>query len=216
MTVSTISPWDKGAHMDYLLRGLLVGLIFGVPAGAIGALTIQRALAGGFWPGFCTGLGSSAADVLYACVGVFGLTMVSDLLLAFQHPISLVGGLMIALLGVLILRRKGFGDAEQAGRPLSLPACFATAFAAAIANPSTILSFFAAFAVLGIGSNLTAAEGTFLIAGILLGTGCWWALLSALAARFRSRVTQKAGKILNLILGTLMLLFGIVMALQAF
>ena len=117
---------------------------------------------------------------------------------------------------MLILRKKSLAPDQPEQKALPLPACFATAFAAAIANPSTILSFFAAFAVLGIGSNLTAAEGAFLIAGILLGTGCWWALLSALAARFRSRVTQKAGKILNLILGTLMLLFGIMMALQAF
>ena len=199
-----------------LFRGLLVGLIFGVPAGAIGALTLQRALANGFWSGFLTGLGSSSADVLYACVGVFGLTVVSDFLTAHQGIISLVGGIIIALLGVLILRKKSLAPDQPEQKALPLPACFATAFAAAIANPSTILSFFAAFAVLGIGNNLTAAEGTFLIAGILLGTGCWWALLSALAARFRSRVTQKVGKILNLILGTLMLLFGIVMALQAF
>ena len=187
-----------------------------MPAGAIGALTLQRALANGFWSGFITGLGSSTADVLYACVGVFGLTVISDFLTAHQRIISLAGGIIIALLGVLILRKKSLAPDQPEQKALPLPACFATAFAAAIANPSTILSFFAAFAVLGIGSNLTAAEGAFLIAGILLGTGCWWALLSALAARFRSRVTQKAGKILNLILGTLMLLFGIMMALQAF
>ena len=52
---------------NYLIRGLLIGLIFGVPAGAIGALTIQRTLNGGFSAGLTTGLGSSAADLLYAC-----------------------------------------------------------------------------------------------------------------------------------------------------
>lgn len=197
-----------------LLRGLMVGLIFGVPAGAIGALTLQRALAYGFWPGFLTGLGSSAADVLYACVGVFGLTVISDFLAAHQGIISVVGGIIIAILGVLILRRKNIVTVQKEQKAIPLPACFATAFAAAISNPSTILSFFAAFAVLGIGNDLTAAEGVSLIAGILLGTGCWWALISGLAARFRGRVTQRAGKILNLALGTLMFLFGVVMVVQ--
>lgn len=56
---------------NYLVRGLLIGLIFGVPAGAIGALTIQRTLNGGFAAGLSTGLGSSAADLLYACAGIF-------------------------------------------------------------------------------------------------------------------------------------------------
>ena len=33
----------------YFLRGLLIGLVFGVPAGAIGALTIRRTLEKGFF-----------------------------------------------------------------------------------------------------------------------------------------------------------------------
>ena len=91
---------------SYLIRGLLIGLIFGVPAGAIGALTIQRTLNSGFTAGLMTGLGSSAADILYACVGVFGVTLVSDFLTRSQRPIRLLGGLLIVALGVHIFRQK--------------------------------------------------------------------------------------------------------------
>lgn len=48
---------------EYFLRGLLIGLVFGVPAGAIGALTIQHALDKGFFAGLVTGAGSSAAAI---------------------------------------------------------------------------------------------------------------------------------------------------------
>ena len=34
--------------LGYFLRRLLIGLVFGVPAGTIGALTIQRTLEKGF------------------------------------------------------------------------------------------------------------------------------------------------------------------------
>lgn len=44
---------------DYVVRGILIGLIFGVPAGTIGALTIQRTLERGFIAGLLTGAGSS-------------------------------------------------------------------------------------------------------------------------------------------------------------
>lgn len=91
---------------NYLIRGLLIGLIFGVPAGAIGALTIQRTLRGGFWAGLATGLGSFAADLLYACAGVFGITLVSELLTRYQRPISLLGGVLIAALGIHIFRQR--------------------------------------------------------------------------------------------------------------
>lgn len=40
--------------LELIGKGLLIGLIFGVPAGAIGALTIQRTLEGGFLYGFLT------------------------------------------------------------------------------------------------------------------------------------------------------------------
>ncbi len=41
---------------EYFCKGLLIGLIFGVPAGAIGTLTIGRTLEKGFPAGFLTGM----------------------------------------------------------------------------------------------------------------------------------------------------------------
>ena len=63
--------------MEYLMRGILIGL----PVGAVGALTVQRTWNSGIRSGLLTGLGSSAADCCYACVGAFGLTLISDFLL---------------------------------------------------------------------------------------------------------------------------------------
>lgn len=198
---------------NYLVRGLLVGLVFGVPAGAIGALTIQRTLSRGFWAGMLTGLGSSAADVVYACVGVFGLTVVSDFLLAHQMVISLVGGGIIVLLGVTIFRKKlgNVGASDQGG---TLSVCFASSFAIAIANPATILSFLVAFATFGIGDKLSAAQGMQIIGGILIGTGCWWGTISGITSLFRRRITNKIVVLLNRLLGSLMALFGLVMILR--
>ncbi len=199
---------------NFLLKGLLVGLVFGVPAGAIGALAIQRALTYGFWAGLLTGLGSSVADVLYACVGVFGLTAISDFLLRWQTPISLIGGAVIACLGVMIFRSKA-RVAETAPDKAGLGGCFLSAFAIAIANPATILSFLVAFAAMGVGEVSTPGQGVQVIAGILLGTGCWWCLLSGVAAKLRGRMTQKLYQNLNRILGVLLMAFGLWMALRA-
>ena len=199
---------------NFLLKGLLVGLVFGVPAGAIGALTIQRTLSCGFWAGLLTGLGSSAADVLYACVGIFGLTTISDILLRWQTPISLIGGAVIVGMGAMIFfskARETQATLDRAG----LGGCFLSAFAIAIANPVTILSFLAAFATMGIGEVSTLGQGVQMVTGILLGTGCWWCLLSGGAARFRGRMTQKLYQNLNRILGVLLMVFGLYMALRA-
>ena len=74
---------------DYLAKGILIGLLFGLPVGAVGAMTVQRTWNFGFQAGLLTGLGSSVADCLYAVVGAFGLTLISDFLLEHhnnQHP----------------------------------------------------------------------------------------------------------------------------------
>lgn len=199
---------------NFLLKGLLVGLVFGVPAGAIGALTIQRALTYGFWAGLLTGLGSSAADMLYACVGIFGLTAISEFLIRWQAPISLIGGAVIVGMGVMIFRSRA-GASETAPDKAGLGGCFLSAFAIAIANPATILSFLMAFATMGVGEVSTPGQGIQVIVGILLGTGRWWCLLSGVAAKFRGRMTQRLFQNLDRVLGVLLMAFGLWMALRA-
>lgn len=199
---------------SYLMKGLAVGLVFGVPAGAIGALTIQRALTRGFWAGLFTGFGSSMADVMYACVGICGLTAVSDFLLVRQTAISLVGGGGIVLFGIAMLQKKS-GVINLSKPVAGLSACFCSSFAVAVANPATILSFFVAFASFGIGGTLSGMQGVFLATGILVGTSCWWTALSATASLFRRRITDRAYQILNWLLGGLMVLLGFIMVARA-
>lgn len=197
---------------SYLIRGLLIGLIFGVPAGAIGALTIQRTLNGSFWAGLTTGLGSAAADLLYACAGVFGITLVSEFLIRYQRPISLLGGVLIAMLGIHIFRQRP-RSRHQESRQVKLPLCFATSFAIAITNPATVLSFLMAFAAFEITGNQTATQSVQLLTGILLGTLCWWSVLSGITAIFRKRVNDRAYQFLNRLLGCLLVVFaGVVLA----
>lgn len=60
-----------------LLKGICIGLLFGLPAGAAGALTVQRTLRPWAAYGILTELGASAADCFYAVVGAFGWTWIS-------------------------------------------------------------------------------------------------------------------------------------------
>ena len=193
---------------SWFLRGLIVAIIFGVPAGAIGALTIHRSLQSGFVAGFVTGLGSTAADVIYACLGVFSVSVISEVLLAHQNAIRMVGGMFIILLGIGIFRKKG-EELQNAHAEARLPACFATSFAVAIANPATILSFITAFAVLGIEEKPSTFDGIQLVIGIALGTTAWWAALAGITSIFQQRMTARAMKILHMILGVFLMLFGL-------
>ncbi len=199
---------------DYVVRGVLIGLIFGVPAGAIGALTIQRTLEKGFLAGFLTGVGSSAADLLYSAVGIFGIAIISDFLTAYQNAFQVVGGVFIVILGILILRKKERVAAVQETKG-NLVFCFLSSFGTAIMNPATILSFMVAFAAFEIRGDLGVPEGTGLALGILVGTLGWWLVLSGGVSLFRERITDRIYKWLNRILGSFMAAFGVIMILRA-
>ena len=199
---------------NYLIRGILIGLIFGVPAGAIGALTIQRTLRDGFIAGLATGLGSSAADLLYSCVGVFGITLVSDFLTRHQRPVSLLGGSLIAALGVHIFLQKPQNQAAEHNRT-RIPLCFVSSFAIAIANPATILSFLMAFTAFEVTGRQSAAQSVQLVCGILLGTLCWWAALAGVTAKFRGRINDRIYLVLNRVLGCLMMALGSIVFIRA-
>ncbi|MCH5272461.1 MAG: LysE family transporter [Lachnospiraceae bacterium] len=200
--------------VEYFFKGLLIALVFGVPAGAIGALTIRRTLEKGFLAGLVTGAGSSAADLFYSCVGVFGITIISDFLTEQQVIIRIIGGTLILVLGIAILRKKELSVVPQDSKG-TLVYYFLSAFTTAILNPATVLSFMVAFAAFGIGGGLAAGQGLALISGILTGTLCWWSALSGVAAYFRKKVTDYIYKWLNRILGCFMLLFGFVMIMLA-
>ena len=57
-----------------------------------------------------------------------------------QHPISLLGGLLIGLLGVHIFRQKPESRQQESSR-IKLPLCFVSSFAIAVTSPATVLSF---------------------------------------------------------------------------
>lgn len=86
----------------FLLKGILIGLLFGVPVGAVGTMTVSRTLNHGFGAGIITGLGSSVADCIYAGVGAFGLTLVSDFLLKYETVIHLLGGCLVITMGISV------------------------------------------------------------------------------------------------------------------
>lgn len=194
--------------MIYLLKGILIGLIFGVPAGAVGALCVQRTLQSGMKSGIITGLGSSAADCFYAVVGAFGITVISDFLTKYKVPINIVGGLLILAMGISTLMKKQSGTAKTDTKT-NYGAMFLSAFSVGITNPAAVLTFLFAFSYFGIDGKLGAVNGIALVAGVLLGTLIWWVTLSTIARKIKEKFGDKGFTRLNKIFGIIMIGFGV-------
>lgn len=192
---------------SFILKGILIGLLFGMPAGAVGAMTAQRTLNYGMKAGLLTGLGSSVADCLYACVGVFGLTLVSDFLLLHQSMINLAGGCLILGMGFRMMLAKRSGSPYIPGSAGAIR-MFASSFAVGIMNPAAILTFLFAFSLLGIHGKSSPAEGMGLVTGVFGGTYIWWGTLSGAVTLLKKKARHNHLQNMNRLFGIILILFG--------
>lgn len=216
---------------ELILKGLIIGIILGVPVGAIGALTIQRTIDRGLKGGFISGAGSCTADLIFATIGVFGVTIISDFLIKYQPIIELVGGLFVIGLGLSIILKKkelqaktnskleGKIDSKIESKMEDKKGgiywtYFLSSFAAAILNPGTFVLFMFAFTTFEVTDVEGFAEPAVLIVSVVIGTFTWWLILCGLVNKFRNKIDNKVYRLINYVLGALVIIFGIVIVIQ--
>lgn len=194
--------------IGFLLRGILIGLLFGVPAGAVGAMTVQRTWSSGVKAGLLTGLGSSVADCFYASVGAFGLTLISEFLLKGQDIIHCIGGGLILAMGIGLLLKKGSDRVKEAEASDYLRMFFSS-FAVGITNPAAIITFLLAFSWFGITGETGLLKGILLVGGVFLGTFIWWGILAAATEALKRKAKQIDLTKLNKVFGAILSLLGV-------
>ena len=192
--------------MIYLIKGLLIGLIFGVPVGAVGALCVSRSLNYGVKSGIVTGLGASIAELFYSIVGAFGITVISGFLERHSTVINIIGGALVIAMGVMtfIKSPKQQEDNAKAG----YAGMYLSAFAVCITNPAAVVTYLFAFSYFGINGTLGAANGVLLVVGIVTGTQIWWITLSFLSQLIKKKAGEKGFAIMNKLFGLIMIGFG--------
>jgi threonine/homoserine/homoserine lactone efflux protein len=189
-------------------RGMALGFSIAAPVGPIGLLCIRRSAAEGRDAGLATGLGAAAADSCYGAVAAFGLTAVSGALGAHHAALSLGGGAFLLWLGLRTARAAPARSRPSAPGARGLAAAFASTFVLTLANPATIVSFVAAFSVLGPGAGMGPAAAVSLVAGVFAGSACWWLLLSSAVGALRGRLDERALRWINRLSGGLLAALG--------
>ena len=183
-----------------------------MPVGPIGVLCIHRSLADGKIHGLISGFGAATADSIYGAIAAFGLTFVSDFLIAQQLWFRIIGSVFLCCLGLRTLLLKTVKEAGT-GKSLGLVGCYGSTFLLTLMNPLTILAFAAVFASLGITSSHYGSSAL-LIAGVFTGSGIWWFMLSGIAGIFREKISHSNLIWLNRISGTIIILFGLLIMLN--
>jgi len=87
-------------------KALFFGFVVAAPVGPVGAMVIKRTLKRGWWMGFFTGAGSAMGDTLYAMIVALGVSSVQETLVTYQFPISLMGGVILLIMGSFAIRKN--------------------------------------------------------------------------------------------------------------
>jgi threonine/homoserine/homoserine lactone efflux protein len=194
-------------ELELLIRGLIVGLIIAAPVGPVNVLCMHRTIFNGWRSGVISGAGAAAADTLYGAIAGFSISFIIGFLERELFWIRFFGGILLVAIGVWYCF-KSPGAFDAAEEP-SAASDFRSTFFLTLTNPTTVLSFLAVLATLGMAQRRQWWLTVFLVAGIFCGSMLWWVTLSSIVNRFRGRVNARGLRWMNRIAGLAIGGFGV-------
>jgi len=195
----------------FFLRGFLIGLSIAAAVGPMSLLCIQRTLTKGQLYGLVSGLGVATADGVYGTIAGFGLTVVTTFLVSQFLWIRVIGGVFLVYLGVRTILSKPAESAVSA-QVNNFVGAYVSTFLLTLTNPTTILSFVAIFAGIGVGgvkNDFLAAA--VVVCGVFLGSALWWCMLTGGVSLLRGRLTPLWLLWINRVSGGMLAVFGVVL-----
>ena len=196
--------------MLIFIKGIMIGFMIGAVVGPIGLLCIRRGLSHGFIIALVTGLGASVADACYGAIAAFGLSSVSQILLSYSKPLSIIGGCYLIYLGVTTFTRIPFDTSQEEIETAGLLHSFVSTFFLTLTSPVTILAFLSIFTTFGLlGNPLALPAAGLLTLGVFFGSCLWWILLSSGVTILRTRLTLTVLRRINQASGIALALFGV-------
>jgi threonine/homoserine/homoserine lactone efflux protein len=196
--------------IELFVRGIIAGVAISAPVGPVNVLCVSRTIAKGWRAGVVSGLGAAAADTFYGSIAGFSISIVIGFLIREQSKLRLFGGILLVLLGIWYYFKKPESLSKR-GQDKADHSDFVTTFLLNLTNPTTVLSFLAVLAVLGLSEHRAAWLTLVMIGGIFAGSMAWWLLLTGVTNRFRERFDDRAMMWMNRIGGLAIGAFGVVM-----
>ena len=185
--------------LEFLVRGLIIGLIASITLGPVGVLCIQRTLSKNRNAGLVSGFGAATADTMFATVAFFFIALVSAFIEEHMNLITLIGGGCVTFVGIRIYMSNPVVQIRRnrAGKT-NLWQDFISTFLLTLTNPAFILWLMVIFSAFNLNYDPTApdnptrvAGGILMISGFFGGACLWWYLLTlgvnTLRRRFRPR-----------------------------
>ena len=202
--------------IDFIFKGMLIGMIASAPMGPVGVLCVQRTLNKGRWYGFVTGCGAAASDIFYAAITGYGMSLVAGIINNEEARFYLQIGGSLLLLGFGIFSYRS-DPAKNLRRPNQNKGTLWhnawTAFLVTLSNPLIVFLFVALFAQFAFVVPDHPFEMLVGSASIIGGALLWWYGLTWLVDKVRTKFDVQGIRIINQVIGVVVIIISILMLL---
>jgi len=202
--------------LDFIFKGILIGMIASAPMGPVGVLCVQRTLKKGRNYGLVTGVGAAASDIIYAAITGFGMSFVMDFINNAQNRfyLQICGSLLLLAFGWYTYRTDPTKNMHKSGQEKgTLTYNLVTAFIVTASNPLIVFLFMALFAQFAFVLPDHPFEMMVGFLSIVGGAMLWWWGLTWLVDKIRTKFDEYGIKLINQIIGVGVIIGSIVMLL---
>lgn len=203
--------------LDFIFKGILIGIVASAPMGPVGVLCIQRTLNKGRWFGFITGVGAAVSDIIYALFTGLGMSFMMEFI-SNEHNkflLQISGSVMLLIFGIYCYRSDPTKNIHQSKKQGSgtLVHNGITAFLVTLSNPLIIFLFIFLFAQWAFVVPNRPLEMSVGYASIVMGALMWWFGLTWLIDKVRGKFDNNGILLINKIVGCIVVVCSIIMLL---
>jgi len=192
--------------MNFFLQGLTMGIAYDAPIGLAKLFVINAALTQTRRKSFLTTLIIIIFDVSLAFACFFGIGAVMKKFEWLQLAILLIGSLIVIYMGINLLRSQTTDISAEATPEMTIFKTITSAFVVIWFNPQAIIDgsmMLGAFQV-----TLPTYSYPVFIAGVGIASALWFIVLNAVVTKFKDKFNAKVLRIINLICGVIIILYG--------
>lgn len=198
--------------IEWVYKGILIGILVSAPMGPIGLLCIQRTLNRGRWHGLATGVGAVFSDLFYAAITGLGMGIVLNFIEKNQTILQIVGSVLLMTFGYYIFKTNPARNLRKRNEQTSsFTQDSFTSFLLTLSNPFIIFLYIGLFARFDfISTDKILLSVVIGLLGIAIGAALWWFLITYLVDKLRGSFNLRGLWILNRIVGSIIIFLSVV------
>lgn len=194
--------------INYLLQGLLFGIVYLAPIGTQNLYVINSAIQKSKIDAYKVAFITIFFDITLAICCFFGIGILIEKYLILKEIVLLLGGVIVTYIGIGLIRSSS-EITENKKVDNSLIKIIGSCFAVTWLNPQAVID--GSLLLGGFNASIPSEFSKYFILGVCIASFIWFNTLATFTLMFRSKF-NKAVRYINIICGVILIFYGLGLA----